>query len=47
LMEEIEAIEQDLEAIMQEHGLDQASIIERAGVSFGGVPDPVFAGRGG
>jgi excisionase family DNA binding protein len=34
-MEEIEAIEQDLEAIMQEHGLDQASTIERAGVSFG------------
>jgi hypothetical protein len=47
LMEEIEAIEQDLEAIKQEHGLDQASTIERAGVSFGGVPDPVFAGRGG
>jgi hypothetical protein len=39
-MEEIEAIE-------QEHGLDQASTIERAGVSFGGVPDPIFAGRGG
>jgi excisionase family DNA binding protein len=34
-MEEIEAIEQDLEAIMQEHGLDQASTIERTGVSFG------------
>ena len=46
-MEEIEAIEQDLEAIMQEHGLDQASTIERAGVSFGGVSDPVFARRGG
>ena len=47
LMEEIEAIEQDLEAIKQEHRLDKASIIEWAGVSFGGVQDPVFAGRGG
>jgi hypothetical protein len=47
LMEEIEAIEQNLEAIKQEHGLDQASTIERAGVSFGGVPAPVFAGWGG
>jgi hypothetical protein len=34
LMEEIEAIEQDLEAIKQEHGLDQASTIER-GILWG------------